>query len=171
MKSYADLYIPEKQYGILTEHELRSDKDSLLYRKTFGNPVEVDLRRYYKGELNEGYYKTYPIESVENYIKRLVGDNGKVYIDRETVEHPCISVLTYNDKEMFLKQLEKAFGLCGYYKSSENNYDQYEGLKWYHYEPRYSDDVNKQVREMGYLFHVTPKKHLSKIMNQGLSPR
>ncbi len=103
----------------------------------------------------------------------LIPSNGRIYPQLEVGgTHPIIVAVVRNN-EMLLKQLDQAFGLCGYYKTyggteSENLPDGFIQLQ---YEPRYSDNEDRCVKEIGILYHVTPTKHVDKILKNGLCPR
>lgn len=160
--------ITDSQYDELLLNEIKKETHpSLIVDNQRWNPIQKDLIRLCNGEINEGYYKTYPLDTVVHYIDCMLGERGVVTVNKRG-KAAIINVQLINNTTT-IEQLEKCFGLCGYYKSNEHLLNN--GMIILDFEPRYPDDVTHYVNDIGILFHLTPSKHIQKILKNGLSPR
>ena len=119
--------------------------------------------------LMEGYFRTYPLSKVEKFLKQRYGNAAKVSVEKKENGEKAFHVYIWND-EKNKEIVDKDMSLCGYYPSiTEISSDGTTLLIVY--EPRFQNKVNEIVKERPFLYHVTKKSRLNKILANGLSPR
>lgn len=130
-----------------------------------------------KLKLDEGLVKTYPIDVVEKYTRNYLGLTG----DKEGLlrrvknaqggESLQFFIFEYfKDYDAFISRIEKVMALCGYSLSFETTED--DGRYRYRllqYEPKFENVID--VKKWKTIAHITPERHLKKILENGFSPR
>lgn len=129
--------------------------------------------------LMEGYYSTFPIEKVINYISNrynlttnkydvsLNKYNGLIRKENGDNNEELIAVFLPNnryDKEKFCSDMS----MCGYYLSHMQPYFNFDTL---YFEKRHQDKISNISEKYEYIYHVSPIKYENKIITDGLSPR
>ena len=129
--------------------------------------------------LMEGYYSTFPIEKVIEYISNRYNlttnkydisnkkYNGLIRKENGDNNEELIAIFLPNnryDKEKVCSDLS----MCGYYLSINQSYFNYDVL---YFEKRYQDKIDNISEKYQYIYHVSPIKYENKIITNGLSPR
>lgn len=134
---------------------------------------------HFSGKLNldEGLVKTYPIDVVEKYVRNYLGLTGdKQGLLRRVNGAQGSQVLqflvfeNFNNYDELLKKIGKVMALCGYSLSFETTED--DGRYKYRllqYEPKFENVVD--IKQWKTIVHITPERHLKKIVENGFSPR
>lgn len=150
------------------------DEKGMTYIRNRNNPLSLDLMKYEKGELNEAYYKTYPIENVIKYVCGVFGNN---ILGHSVLEKDNSYLLTFRvPKNVNSEILDKAMSLCGYYVEwdgrDSKNLNSFVNKPYVdiQYAPRYSDKQDNIFKEQDCLFHICPYNFKEKIMKIGLVP-
>lgn len=122
--------------------------------------------------LNEGIFKTYPIEKAVHYVKTLFGlnDNQIGVFDGAggniNTKRIVVKIL---DTEENNKAIDRAMNLCGYVRSTEIKIDDFVGINFI---SRYEEkDITDEVRRMGHIRHITPLYNVEKIKRIGFVPQ
>lgn len=132
-----------------------------------------------RNSLMEGYYSTFPIEKVINYISNrynLTTNKYNVSLDRYNGllrkengdnNEELIAVFLPNnryDKEKFCSDMS----MCGYYLSHIQPYFNFDTL---YFEKRHQDKISDIAEKYEYIYHVSPLKYEKKILINGLIPK
>lgn len=144
-------------------------KIGLIENFSYGNPISIAI---YKKEdiLNEGLIRTYPIEKTKEYLTKLYDfDESQIEIFNDNGIDKLRFILPNNKN--IIDKVKKAMGLCGYFCSVEKDYPYIDKWVYLNFEPKNQDDVNRYVRGMKEIYHVTQEKHIEKIKNIGLIPK
>lgn len=130
-----------------------------------------------KLKLDEGLVKTYPIDIVEKYTRNYLGLTGdkegllKRVKNAQGGESLQFFVFEhFKDHDAFIRRIEKAMALCGYSLTYETTED--DGRYRYmllQYEPKFENVID--VKKWKTIAHITPERHLEKILKNGFSPR
>lgn len=147
------------------------DKIQCLF---FGDPME---NRFYPVQLrlgiNEGECKTYPKETTMRYLSNTC-QIPKEYIREGEFDKNKIVVII--PKEVYTKNVVRnvsnVMNLCGWYELTRLRNKNKEG-KWFcsiYYEPKYPFKENIFIPNGQFIYHISPKKYLHKIMKQGFCP-
>ena len=145
-----------------------NNKKFLIESFSFGNPISMALLKE-KKDLNEGLIRTHPIETVKRYLIKLYQfDDSQLQIFKDNKIEKLRIIIPNNN--MFIEKIEKVMTLCGYFCSVKHDYPEVENWIYLNFEPKNQDDVNEYVRNMKYIFHVTPEKYINKIKKIGLKP-
>ena len=136
-------------------------------------PLQAFKGQYYK-TLKEGLIQTYGLEKTKDIILRRFGLNDnqfKVQItNNDGLERRVpIIVLPKGVNNRIIGNIKNLMNTCGYSMTSK----QYRrDLVLLVFEGKFGEDVTDIVRgRYKYLYHLTPQKHLEKILKIGLSPR
>lgn len=134
--------------------------------------------------LLEGVFKTYPLESIVNHLceylnlttewKEFIEQpkkyGGFLYVQEGDNKEKLLNVVSLND-EHSLHIIKRCMRMCGYYEASNEEYYN-QNFRLIIFEPRKTENtVNKIVQEQEYLYHLTIKSRLDKILKNGLCPR
>lgn len=143
-------------------------KHYLIENVTFDNPLSIRISQG-QNRITEGLIKTYPIGITKRYLQKLYGfDEGQIEIyENNSIEK--IRIIIPN-KETFIDKIKSTLNLCGYFCSKEGNYPYIDNWVYLNFEPKIQSNVNDYVRQMSYIYHVTPSKYINKIAKIGLKP-
>ena len=152
----------------LTEEDLKKMTNSILFhlKETFDNPLTMP-EEIKNSPLMEGYFKTYPPEKVEKYLKERYGKYA--YVDRYENDNgvEVFRIGIYNDEDG-IKVVDKDMSLCGYFPSMKEIKGE---MIYMFYEPRHQNKVNELVNDEEYIYHLTPSNKVGKILQNGLCPK
>ena len=142
------------------------EKKLIIPRNSFNNPFTMSesLRN---NVLMEGYFMTYPMDKVKKYLEKRYGDGAEVDIVKGD-NNELVFLIRTADSDFNQEIIDKDLSLCGYYPSFV---EKKSGIRDIQYEPRHQKPVNKIVYNKKYLYHLTTKSHLPKIMEIGLCPK
>lgn len=136
-------------------------------------PIQAFKGQYYK-TLKEGLIQTYGLEKTKDIIVRRFGLNNKQFkvqiTNNDGLERRVpIIVLPKGVNNRIIGNIKNLMNTCGYSMTSK----QYRrDLVLLVFEGKFGEDVTDIVRgRYKYLYHLTPQKHLEKILKIGLSPR
>lgn len=122
--------------------------------------------------LNEGIFKTYPIDKAVRYVKTLFGlnDNQIGVFDgaggNPNVKRIVVKILDTEDNN---RAIDKAMNLCGYVRSTEMKIGDFVEINFI---SRYEEkDITDEVRRMGHIRHITPLYNVGKIKRVGFVPK
>lgn len=131
------------------------------------------VREYESGSIiNEGIFKTYPIDKTLKYVRTLFGLNDKQLfrIDGagDNKEANRLVAQVWNTKENN-ESLDRAMNLCGYVRSRSIEIGPYIVIS---YISRYENkDITDMVKQMGTIVHITPSYNVEKIKKIGFVPK
>lgn len=166
------IIITEQQFKNLIEfHNSNNNWIKKLEKHTFD--------KFNKDDLNEGIYKTYPIDFV---VKHFCGylnfaDNYSLFCNspsqyngfitevKSENDLSYIEMVVYDDAEVLTK-VNKTMELCGYYKAFCEDYC--EGYLQCGYEKRNEETINLTTDK---IYHVTERTNVPKIKRNGLVPK
>ena len=156
-------------------------------KSPFGNCLIKQL--YFKQEhskskfLFEGLISSYPIEKVLKHIKNYLNftDSYTDFTNTTNIYNGFICTTHGDNNESLIEviyqkgpgnttKINDVFKLCGYYCIDEIIYEG--GFIHQTYAKKHQDVITKGVMEgFPYLYHITLSKHITKIKQQGLTPR
>ena len=170
------MMITEEQFKKLLGHETERVGFFPLRRNRFDISLEI-----FKEQINEGLYKTYPVDFVlkhfrkyigfstdwkefvrnfpncPGFITNVVGENGNEYIEFVAI-----------DNQELLEKADKALNLCGYYKAFCEPYGDCKGYVQSGYEKRHDVPIKLKSNK---LYHITRRESIPKIKREGLVPK
>ena len=170
------MVITEEQFKKLLGHETPRVAFSPLRKNRFDISWD-DFKR----EINEGFYKTYPVDFVLKHFRKYIGfsTDWKEFV-RNFPKHPgfitnvvgengseYIEFVSIDDSEL-LKKADNALNLCGYYKVFCEPYGDCEGYVQAGYEKRHDEPIKLKTDK---LYHVTRRESIPKIKREGLVPK
>lgn len=168
----------EKQINLLNRMEQSEHPDAEYFNGTLtylaaGEHIpEFVVECLSDTSLNEGIFKTYPIDKTVHYVKTLFGlnDNQIGVFDgaggNPNVKRIVVKIL---DTEENNRAIDKAMNLCGYVRSTEMKIGDFAGINFIsRYEER---DITDEVRRMGHIRHITPLYNVEKIKRIGFIPK
>lgn len=122
--------------------------------------------------INEGIFKTYPIDKTLKYVRTLFGLNDKqLYQINGSGENEDVNRIVaniWNTKENN-ESMDRAMNLCGYVRSKTIEMGPYIIIS---YISRYENkDITDLVRKMGIIAHITPSYNVEKIKRNGFVPK
>ena len=138
-----------------------------------GEHVPDFVREYLSSQpINEGIFKTYPIDKTVKYVKALFGLNDNqigAYDGAGGNPNTKRIVVKILDTEENNSAIDRAMGLCGYVRTTEVKLGDFVGISFI---SRYEDkDITDEVRRMGKIKHITPLYNVEKIKKIGLVPK
>lgn len=135
----------------------------------YNNPLWEMLYNGYQVNINEGIFRTYPIETMKSYIQKIFGlDDSECYIHYGENPNSGKIVVSYNNTETNKSLMKRAMELGGFVLSkSINNDSSYVEM----YIPRHMDNINDIVKKWSRIFHLTPSYNKEKILSNGFCPK
>lgn len=157
----------------INESQLKDIIFNDIYSISYANPISLKMH----DKINEGYYASYPVEKVKEYITNMFHLNKEQFIVNKNENddtYTCLVVIyvDINNLNTKISNLDKAMSLCGYFRSIIND-DVLNGkkIKIIQYEPRHQSDANEFVKENKFLYHITPLYYKDKILSNGFTPK
>lgn len=138
---------------------------------SFANPMSVYMSNNYT--INEGLIRTFPLETAKKHFVQYIGINPDLFQIRE-FENGVKKGIIYADYDVdTIEEYKKAMSFYGYDMSFVDHIeDGNDHVVALFFEPRYQDGQDGSIGENEpYFMHVTPRKHLEKILSNGLCPR
>ena len=145
------------------------------------NPLSLYMTSF-KRHLVEGLINTFPLEAAKQHFVNYMGiDSDNFQIRKNNGVKVAVIYLEYNEED--IKDYEKAMEFYGYYLSDTQTVEGNDGtiICILIFEPKFQKNlkngediesvINKYLSKEQYFMHVTPKKHLPKILKYGLCPR
>lgn len=168
----------EKQRDFLNRMEKSVNPDSeyfngFLTHLAAGECIPEFVEEYISdAPLNEGIFKTYPIDKAVHYVKTLFGLNdNQIGVFDGAGGNPNTKriVAKILDTEENNRAIDKAMNLCGYVRSTEMKIGDFVGINFI---SRYEEkDITEEVRRMGHIRHITPSYNVEKIKRIGFVPK
>ena len=152
----------------LTENDIKKIIHDVVFHlhKTVDNPLCID--NYFRNNpLMEGYFKTYPPEKIEYYLKKKYGDYATIILTKNENDVDVFIIGFFNDEENE-DYINKDMAMCGYFPSC---YEIRDNIKYVQYEPRHQNKINDLVQDEEYIYHLTKTSKVSKILQNGLTPK
>ena len=145
--------------------------------KILSSPFSISYEK--RNKLMEGYYATYPIEKVIDYItnRYSLAKNINDFISGDANGYARIEVGDNNEKMIAVylptnkydkKNIESDMSLCGYYLSLIQPFQNCDIL---YFEKRIQNNVNDILKNTDVIYHVSPLKYKNKITEIGLIPK
>lgn len=142
---------------------------------------KVITEAYYKKVIGEGLIKTHNPKHVTDRLNRFGNKRLKCYFfrDLEELNLGFINIEFFDKDESFVNDVIKYMDNMGYFFSSwvdiyndvikkPSTLTDYNEIYQLKFEPKFDIEYNTDNR---YLYHVTDKKHLNKILKIGLTPK
>jgi hypothetical protein len=139
-----------------------------IYLISFSNPLTLYMNK--SKSLNEGIFKTYPPDKVQNYISKMfkLPKNWIEYGKSEQDGVYFFRVQISKSNEL-MDKIIRAMALCGYFCSFKDT-ETYKTRAFLQFEPRHQNNANEEVRSMKYIYHVSPSYNKGKILKNGFTP-
>jgi hypothetical protein len=147
-----------------------------------GNPLMLFMTEN-KRHLVEGLVNTYPLEiAKKHFVSYMNIDPDEFRIERGA-NNVKVAVIYLEYNEAVVKEYQKAMDFYGYYLASVEHVEGSDGtdIAVLTFEPKYQKNIRNgediesvvkpYIEKEKYFIHITPLKHLDKIMKQGLCPR
>lgn len=149
---------------------------------SLNNPLSLYMTSF-KRNLVEGLVNTYPLEIAKKHFvdyMQIDSDNFQIHRNENGVK---VAVIYLEYSSELVEEYKRAMGFYGYYLANTQRVEGTDGtdICILIFEPKFQKDIkngekvedviNKFVSNEKYFMHVTPKKHLDKILRQGLCPR
>jgi hypothetical protein len=144
---------------------------------SFGNPIGNYF--YKKNTIIEGLMKTYPIEQVENYMRKFLGFIGDYEpFMRKSKDEQGGEFLEYfimdewkNSNEI-MEEIKQGMNLCGYFLSNERKVIFYKRPATYmQFEKKFGDNIVNVKENWSVIYHAASIYNVEKIKKIGLCPR
>ena len=147
----------------------------LLGKNSISNPFS-------RQELNEGLIKTFDEKTVLKHLCGYLGftDNFSYFVHNPDKVNGFATIVNLDNNEVgfdiifpdsyFSENiLSSTMELCGYYKSTSDEYC--EGYARNRYEKKFQDKIKSKIIENNGIVHVTKLTRLEKIIKNGLVPK
>ena len=128
---------------------------------SLSNPISFML---HNKEINEGLIKTYPYEIMKRYMCEYFNIPSYYFHDEEKYDGiKCCAIDIPKGYPIIYKEVKRAMNLCGYFVSTEGEYDDFVRL---HFEPKFEEED----KPSSFLYHITYHTNEPRIRKIGLKP-
>lgn len=146
------------------------------------NPLALFMTKN-KKHLVEGLVCTYPLETAKKHFVSYMNIDPDEFRIERGANNVKVAVIYLEYNEAVVKEYQKAMDFYGYYMASIEHVEGSDGtdIAVLTFEPKYQKNIRNgediesvvkpYIENEKYFIHITPLKHLDKIMKQGLCPR